>query len=195
MKTIELSHSFTYRATDDHKKQLASAGSLKSLTKIIKKQSDSMNPDKYDPSKYCGDAFEWFAEFFFKYFDGDNLFLNVTEYSPTKATGDYGVDGVAKYTKNLIKTVCLQHKFKSNPSKILSANDDRLSNFGVNAVARYSCEMNSKYLIVFTNAAGVTRTTSEGIYDGNLTCINGEIISRYIDNNEAFWNCFLRTVS
>jgi hypothetical protein len=195
MKTISLEHSFTYRATSECKKELASSGSLKNLTKIIKDQSNTMNPDRYDPLKYRGDAFEWFAEFFFKYFDGDNLFLNVTEYSPAKASGDYGVDGVGKYTKDLSKVVCLQHKYKFNPSKKLSSKEDSLSNFGVNAYTQYSCEIDSKYLIVFTNASGIERTTQEGIYQGCITCINGEIISRYVDSNDAFWDCFGRTVS
>jgi hypothetical protein len=195
MKTIELSHSFTYRCTEDFKKQLASSGSLKNLTKTIKEQSDTMNPDRYDPLKYRGDAFEWFAEYFFKFFDGDNLFLNVTEYSPAKASSDYGVDGVAKYSKDLSKVVCLQHKYKSNSSKKLSSKEDGLSNFGVNAYTKYSCEIDEKYLIVFTNALGIERTTQEGIYQGCITCINGEIISRYVDNNQAFWDCYVKTVS
>ena len=192
---MKLTHSFTYRSTDDCKKQLASSGSLKNLTKIIKEQSDTMDSDRYDPLKYRGDAFEWFAEFFFKYFDGDNLFLNITEYAPAKASSDYGVDGVAKYSKDLSKVVCLQHKFKSNPSKKLSSKEDQLSNFGINAYTKYSCEIDAKYLIVFTNASGIERTTQEGIYQGCISCIHGEIISRYVDNNDAFWSCFLKTVS
>jgi hypothetical protein len=195
MKTITLQHSFTYRCTGDFKKQLASSGSLKNLTKTIREQSDTMNPDRYDPLKYRGDAFEWFAEYFFKYFDGDNLFLNVTEYFPAKASPDYGVDGVAKYSKDLSKVVCLQHKYKSNSYKKLSSKEDGLSNFGVNACTKYSGEIDAKYLIVFTNASGIERTTQEGIYQGCITCINGEIISRYVDNNQAFWDCFVKTVS
>ena len=77
MKIIELSHSFTYRVTEDSKKKLAESGSLKKFSKILVEQSNETNPDRYDPLKYRGDGFEWFAEFFFKYFDGDNLFLNV----------------------------------------------------------------------------------------------------------------------
>ena len=87
--------------------------------------------DSLKVSWWC---FEWFAEYFLKYFDGDNLFLNVTDYSPAKASSDYGVDGVAKYSKDLSKVVCLQHKYKSNSSKKLSSKEDGLSNFGVNAV-------------------------------------------------------------
>jgi hypothetical protein len=194
MKIIELSHSFTYRVTEDSKKKLAESGSLKKFSKILVEQSNETNPDRYDPLKYRGDGFEWFAEFFFKYFDGDNLFLNVCNYEPAKASTDYGVDGVGKYTKDLSKVVCLQHKFKSNTSKKLSSKEDGLSNFGVYAVSKYSCEIDEKYLIVFTNAAGIERTTSEGIYQGCITCINGEIISRYVDNNQAFWDSFVRTV-
>ena len=195
MKNINLTHCFEYRATKDFRQQLVSSGSLQNLTKMIVEQSNTMNPDRYNPLKYRGDAFEWFAEYFFKFFDGDNFFLNITEYKPTKATDDYGVDGVARYTKDLSKVVCLQHKFKSNRSKKLSSKEDGLSNFGVNAKTKYSCEIDEKYLIVFTNASGIERTTSEGIYQGCITCINGEIISRYVDNNEAFWNCFQQTVS
>lgn len=195
MKYIDLTHAFQHRCTEDLKHQLTSSGTLRDLTKKIIEQSNTINPDRYDPLKYRGDAFEWFAEFLFKFFDGDNLFLNVTEYEPTKTSGDYGVDGVAKYTKDLSKIVCLQHKFKSNRSKKLSSKEDSLSNFGISAVTKYSCEIDKKYLIVFTNASGIERTTSEGIYRGCITCINGEIISRYVDNNEAFWDCFGKTVS
>jgi len=194
MKLIELTHSFQYRCTEDLKQQLASAGSLQNLTKMIVEQSNTTNPDQYDPLKYRGDAFEWFAEFFFKFFDGDNLFLNITEYKPTKASDDYGVDGVAKYTKDLNKVVCLQHKFKSNRSKKLSASEDKLAHFGLNAITKYSIEPDKKYMVVFTNASGITRETQEGIYNGCITCINGEIISRYVDNNQAFWDCFVKTV-
>ena len=141
MKSIDLTHAFQHRCTEDLKHQLASSGSLRDLTKKIIEQSNTTNLDRYDPLKYRGDAFEWFAEFFYKFFDGDNLFLNVTEYEPTKASGDYGVDGVAKYTKDLSKIVCLQHKFKSNRSKKLSSKEDSLSNFGISAVTKYSCEI------------------------------------------------------
>lgn len=195
MKNISLTHCFEYRATKDFRQQLASSGSLQNLTKMIVEQSNTMNPDRYNPLKYRGDAFEWFAEHFFKFFDGDNFFLNITEYKPTKATGDYGVDGLAKYTKDISKVVCLQHKFKSNHSKKLSSKEDGLSNFGVNAKTKYSCEIDEKYLIVFTNAVGIERTTSEGIYQGCITCINGEIISRYVNTNQTFWKTFQETVS
>lgn len=195
MKEIFIKHKFKYRAPEDLKIQLASVRNFEKLIKLIKTQSESMNPDKYDPLKYRGDAFEWFGEFFFKYFEGDNLFLNTVDYQPTDSNSDYGVDGVAKYTKDLTKTVCIQNKYKSNLSAILSAKEDQLSNFGVNAVARYECELNKKYLIVFTSAKGIAKTTVDGIYQGCISCINGEIISRYVDNNEAFWNCFRETVS
>jgi len=194
MKTIELTHSFQYRCTEDLKQQLASSGSLQNLTKMIVEQSNTMNPDRYDPLKYRGDAFEWFAEFFLKFFDGDKLFLNITDYQPAKASDDYGVDGIAKYTQDLSKVVCLQHKFKSNRSKKLSASEDKLGNFGSNAFTKYLIEPDKKYMIVFTNASGITRETQEGIYNGCITCINGEIISRYVDNNQAFWDCFVKTV-
>ena len=105
------------------------------------------------------------------------------------------MDGVARYTKDLSKVVCLQHKFKSNRSKKLSSKEDGLSNFGVNAKTKYSCEIDEKYLIVFTNASGIERTTSEGIYQGRIACINGEIISRYVDGNQTFWKIFQETVS
>jgi len=195
MKFIQFTHSFQHRCTEDFKKQLTYSGSLQKLTEIIVEQSNTMNPDRYDPLKYRGDAFEWFAEYFFNYFDGDNLFLNLCDYQPVKASSDYGVDGVGKYSKDLSKVVCLQHKFKSNRSKKLSASEDKLAHFGLNAITKYSIEPDEKYMIVFTNASGITRETQEGIYNGCVTCINGKIISRYVDNNQAFWDCFGNTVS
>ena len=77
MKNINLTHCFEYRATKDFRQQLVSSGSLQNLTKMIVEQSNTMNPDRYNPLKYRGDAFEWFAEYFFKFFDGDNFFLNI----------------------------------------------------------------------------------------------------------------------
>jgi hypothetical protein len=195
MKFITLNHSFSYRCSEDFKIQLASSGSVKTLTKKIVEQSNTMNPDRYDPLKYRGDAFEWFAEYFFKFFDGDNLFLSITDYEPEKASNDYGVDGLAKYSKDLSEVVGLQHKFKSNTSKKLSSKEDGLSNFGLNALAKYSIKPDEKYVVVFTNASGIERTTSQGIFAGCVRCINGEIISRYVDTNQTFWDCFIKTVS
>ena len=195
MKFITLKHLFSYRCSEDFKIELASSGSLKTLTKKIVEQSNTMNPDRYDPLKYRGDAFEWFAEYFFKFFDGDNLFLSITDYEPAKASPDYGVDGVAKYSKDLSEVVGLQHKFKSNTFKKLSSKEDNLSNFGLNALTKYSIRPDKKYVVVFTNASGIERTTSEGIFAGCVRCINGEIISRYVDTNQTFWDCFVKTVS
>ena len=41
---------------------------FKKLVALGKKQ----DPDLYDPLSFMGDGFEWFVEYFFKFFNGDH---------------------------------------------------------------------------------------------------------------------------
>ena len=190
---MKLTHIFTRRGTKENRAELAGAGSLNKLVKLIDKQAEAQNPDNYDPNKYKGDAFEWFAEFFFKQFSTDKLFLNVYDYQPIKGQ-EYGVDGLGYHTQDITQKVAVQMKYKYNMSSLLSAEKDNLSNFGVNAMARYGVELDEKYIVVFTTAKGITRATQEGIYFGKVRCINGELIKKYVDNNPAFWAEFAKAV-
>ena len=186
---MRLTHKFTRRATDEEKLSIASAGSLSAMVKVIAILSEKKDPNRYKPDNFKGDAFEWFAEFFFKTFGNDNFFLNVNGYQPNKGA-DYGVDGFGKYSKDTTKSVAVQIKYKSNLTKVLSSAEDNLSNFGLHANAKYGVEIDEKYLIVFTSGKGIAQTTQKGIFNDKVTCINGEIIKRYIDTNESFWEEF-----
>ena len=42
---------------------------FKKLVALGKKQ----DPDLYDPLSFMGDGFEWFVEYFFKFFNGDQI--------------------------------------------------------------------------------------------------------------------------
>jgi uncharacterized ubiquitin-like protein YukD len=183
---MKLTHKFSRRSSKESQIELSECSNLKSLIKTISAQSEKQNPDRYDPLLYKGDAFEWFAEFFFKFFNGDNFFLKVSDYNPIKGS-DYGVDGIGLFTEDNSKKVAIQVKYKSNTNRKLSSNEDNLSNFGVHAYVKHNIEIDSKYLIVFTSASGIKRTTLEGIYQGQITCINYELISKYVDNNDTFW--------
>lgn len=185
---MKLTHKFTRRATNEEKLAIASAGSLSKMIKVIATLSEKKDPNRYKPEDFKGDAFEWFAEFFFKTYGNDKLFLNVADYQPIKGQ-EYGVDGIGKYVKDLTKNVAVQIKYKSNLNATLSSDRDKLSNFGLNSIAKYGVEVDEKYLIVFTSAKGIARTTLK-IFNDKVTCINGEIIKRYIDNNESFWREF-----
>ncbi|AOV62244.1 hypothetical protein S420910_054 [Synechococcus phage S-CAM7] len=182
---MKLNHKFNKRAKVEDRIILSKSGTLSKFTKNLQTIAGYQNPDRYDPDKYKGDAFEWFAEYFFKVFSCDKMFLYITDYEPNQGS-DYGVDGLGKYVLDTLKQVALQVKFKSNQSSTLSAKNDSLSNFGVHAYTKHGIEIKSEYIVIFTNCSGIEQSTYK-IYCDQIRCIDKEIISRYVDNNESFW--------
>ncbi len=176
-------------AVPEDQRIIANSGTVSKLTKNIKDLAEKRATRQYSSDDYKGDAFEWFAECFFKSFPNDTFELFVTDYTPVTGQ-EYGIDGLGKYTRDLAMNVAIQVKFRSNIRKLLSAKEDNLANMAAWGV-KFDVERDRKYQVVFSNAMGLTTPTEEGIYDGNIRMIGNKIIRRYVDNNEAFWNGFL----
>ena len=185
---MKLRHKFNRRATVADRLTLSRSGTLSKFTRNLTKIAEQQDPLRYKSNDYKGDGFEWFAEYFFKVFHSDKLFIKVSGYEPiTKSSIDFGIDGFGKYVLDLTKNSAVQVKFKSDQRRKLSSTEDQLSNLGVHASTKYGVEIKSEYIVVFTNCSGITSQTMEGIYNGEVRCIDKEIISRYVDNNDSFW--------
>lgn len=189
---MKLKHKFGYRTSTQDRTILAQSGTLSKFTRNLCTIAEKQDPSKYKPNACKGDGFEWFAEYFFKTFSSDNLFLRISEYEVWQQSwgSDYGIDGMGVYVPDNTKKVAIQVKFRENQSKYLSSKEDDLSNLSAKAGSQFGIETKKEYLVVFTNVSGVARTTLDGIYGGELRVINKEIISRYVDNNESFWRGF-----
>ena len=140
--------------------------------------------------KFRGDLFEIFAEVFFILNKSDNR-VGIYEYEPVYSDDDYGVDGFGKNIDGLNSTI--QVKFRLNPMYELLERD--IKQFWSQSVKLYGVDHNqSNNMIIFTNCKGVYWHTLDKMYFGDLRVINGDFISRFIDNNEGFWNSFRELV-
>ena len=144
---------------------------------------EEVNPGKY---KFIGDLFEIFAECFFILFKSDNR-IGVFDYHPVPAIDDNGVDGFGKNIHGLPCTI--QIKYRGNPTYLLKERD--IKQFPYQSVINYGVDFRqSGNMIVFTNCQGLHWYTDSKVFDGKIRVINGETISKVIDNNEGFWNSF-----
>lgn len=136
--------------------------------------------------KFIGDLFEIFAEAFFIQFSSDNR-IGVFDYSPVLSDDDNGVDGFGKNINGYPCTV--QVKYRGNPTYELKERD--IKQFAYQSVINYNVDYRkSGDMIVFTNCKGLHWYTDSKVFDGKIRCINGDIISKIIDNNEGFWQTF-----
>lgn len=134
--------------------------------------------------KFRGDMFEIFAEIFFISFTSDNR-VGVYDYEPVPSKNDNGVDGVCKNINGYNSTI--QVKFRLNPMYELKERD--IKQFGFQSITKYGVDLNhSNNMIVFTNCKGLHWHTESEVFQNKLRVINGDFITRMIDNNEGFWN-------
>jgi hypothetical protein len=148
---------------------------------------DDVNSGKY---KFIGDLFEIFAECFFIQFKSDNR-IGVFDYHPVPSIDDNGVDG---FGKNINGAPCtIQIKYRGNPTYLLKERD--IKQFPYQSVINYGVDSRkSGNMIVFTNCQGLHWYTDSKVFDGKIRVINGETISKLIDNNEGFWNALKEIV-
>lgn len=134
--------------------------------------------------KFRGDLFEIFAEIFFKIHEGDNR-IGVFDYDPVKSNDDYGVDATSKNIDGLNTTI--QVKFRLNPMYELVERD--IKQFGLQSIVKYDVDhKQSNNMIIFTNCKGLNWGSNANVFLNIFRVINGDLISRFIDNNEGFWN-------
>jgi len=186
MKTI-LEHSFRIKSHDLNG-LFRGIGNISSLVTRIEEQS-MIDPLRYDPQKYKGDAFEFFVELFLMLNPNDK-YIGVYEYSPV-ASNDNGVDGTGK---NVIGDKCVvQIKYKSNPMEFLEGSKDHLANMfsdgmlAHNVVADMRNKDNFRHFI-FTTAEGLTTYTATEMFKSKVKCFVYNDFKKYVNGNTMFWN-------
>ena len=177
--------------------KILSNRNFKDLIKEIDKISDNAfdygyvdteieDESKLGKYKLLGDLFEIFAESFFIQFRSDNR-IGVFDYKPVPSDDDNGVDGFGKNIKGLPCTV--QIKYRGNPSYLLKERD--IKQFAYQSIINYDIDWKkSDNMIIFTNCEGLHWYTDSKVFDNKIRVINGDTISKLIDNNEGFWQTF-----
>lgn len=163
--------------------EIAQANSIKEFIRNINKFAARQDPDIYDPLKYKGDVFETFAEWFFKFFNGDHILTYTTDYEPNTEY-DRGIDGRGVSTLDGKPNV-IQIKFSSDPTKWLT-NEQNISNVAADACLNEGLQPNGKNIIVFTSGKGVHPKHPMA----NVHTISLKEIKRYTDGNVRFWDDF-----
>lgn len=168
-------------------KEIISVVTLDAFIKNVVKYGKVQDPDIYDPLKYMGDCWEVFAEFFFKFFNGDHILTYTANYEPNLGI-DRGIDGRGICTLDG-KANVIQSKFKANPNEYLT-NQDNISNIVADATLNEELIPNGKNIIIFTSCKGVHPNHAMV----NAHCINRKEIARRVDKNMVFWNDFMKVV-
>jgi hypothetical protein len=186
----ELKHHFLHNCEDID--FLLETNKLSVFINRLIKQASKQDPDCYDPLDYLGDGWEFFAEFFFKFHNGDHTFTYLWDYEPNLGTGtlgpDRGIDGFGKSTLDgSLATV--QCKFSADPNRYLT-NEYNVTTHTSDSLNK-GLVYNGKNLICFTSAAGIHHNNP---YADQALCLNRKLISRRVNGNVAFWTIFRNTV-
>lgn len=193
---MKLIHNFRYNC-DDWELILENVSTIRQLVKNIVKYATAyanryphVKDEKY--RVYSGDAFETFVEAFIKS-HGASSEVGITQYEPLRRTGsrdeDTGVDGTGVGSDLKIATV--QCKFKSNPTCILTANDDHLTNFTSTSWGEYKVDTDSTTnMLIVSTGKDLAHHTRAKMLQGKVRFIGIDQLSVMLDNNYAFWEEF-----
>ena len=183
---MELQHPASFDIAELSK--IIDVQTLSEFIRNVVKYGKVQDPDIYEPLKYTGDCWEVFAEFFFKFHNGDHTLTYTANYEPN-VDYDRGIDGSGIST--LDGTLCVhQHKFKANPTAYLT-NDDDISNIAADATLNEGLISNGKNIIIFTSCRGVHPNHAMS----SAHCISEKEISRRVNKNVVFWNDFKNVIS
>jgi hypothetical protein len=143
-------------------------------------------PDNWDRDTYVGDGFECFVEALIKLSPIDKR-INICNYQV--ATGvDMGVDGFGYCHDGEVHTV--QVKYRSDPTYLLTANKDHISNFVSNSAMKFGIPLGSGSMTIFTTAAGLHEEVNTHMYMGKVRTHGYKQIKQFVDGNLAFWTQF-----
>lgn len=152
-------------------------------------QESLVDPIRYDPIKYKGDAFEFFVELFLYLHPTDNR-VGVYNYKPNQIN-DNGVDGIGVNIRNEKSVV--QIKYRNNATLELTANNDSLANLltdgmlAHNVVADMENKNNFRHF-VFTTASGLNFYTDGEFFKNKVKCFGCNDFRSLLDNNTIFWD-------
>ena len=176
---MQLQHTFGFDCEEID--SLISDNKLDSFLKKLVALGKKQDPDFYDPLKFMGDGFEWFVEYFLKFFNGDHTLTYTANYEPN-FDYDRGIDGRGLSTIDGKPNV-IQVKFKANPNTQLT-NADNISNIAADATMNEGLQYNGKNVIIVTSCKGVHPKHAMA----NVHCIDRDKMARRVDNNVIFWN-------
>ena len=176
---MKLQHTFGYDC--EGLPSLISDNKLSTFFKKLVALGKQQDPDLYEPLSFMGDGFEWFVEYFFKFFNGDHTLTYTADYEPNFEY-DRGIDGRGLSTLDGKPNV-IQCKFKADPTKYLT-NEDNISNIAADACMNEGLEYNGKNVIIVTSCKGVHPKHAMA----NVHCIGYKEMARRVDNNVVFWD-------
>ena len=148
-----------------------------------------IDPLRYDPVMYVGDAFEFFVELFLLLHSTDNR-VGVYEYVPVQEN-DNGVDGIGV---NILKQKCVvQIKYRANTQTLLTATQDHLSNMFSDGMLSHGVvsdndNSNNFRHFVFTTATGLHFYTDEEMFKKKVRCFGFQDFRNLLDGNMIFWD-------
>jgi hypothetical protein len=181
----KLTHPFLFKCHDINN-LLDNVYKLSTYCNKLEKQA-IMFPNRYDPDKYKGDGFELLVEALIKLSPVDNR-IAIGNYVPV-VDNDTGVDGFGVGIDGNPATV--QIKYRSDSTKLLTANLDHLNNFVATSLLRYNVDPKSKTnMLIVTTAEGLHYYTDAEMFQHQVRCIGHAQLRELIDNNILFWDSF-----
>lgn len=141
-------------------------------------------------TKFVGDWFEAFAEFFLKTFDNDERF-GVKNYTPAVLEEDLGVDGSGLCyddTKGVHKCV-VQVKYRLN--KFDEIDYSCLARTFASGIKQFDIDPAINYNVILFCSCKGANLNAQKVLDKNLFVVNDEMINREI-NNVSFWDSFCK---
>jgi hypothetical protein len=183
----KLFHHFLTTAHDV--KELFEGTTLLSQFKRKLENQATLDTDRYEFDKYIGDGFEFLVELIIKLSPTDNR-IGITQYRPVPNNQDNGVDG---YGLNLLGKKCaIQVKYRVDTSKLLTAKEDNLNSFLVEALLNDDIIPEQKEKIknhyLFTTAKGLHYYTDDTKFRNSVKCFGYQELREILDNNIHFWN-------
>ena len=195
---MQLNHRFRYTCKD-WENLLAGVNTVADLVSNIAAYAVASVPpifkaDEYTKliSKYEGDAFEVFGEYFIKS-HGSSSEVGIVDYQPLYQLGntdkDTGVDGYGTGTN--CKPATVQFKFKKNRTAVLSANEDRLTNFTWTSVRKFKVDVeDSSNMLIVSTGKELASFTKHDMLDDAVRFLGFNELSKMLDHNIVFWDGF-----
>ena len=144
-----------------------------------------------NPDKFKGGAFELFVEYLCKSNASDNR-IGIYDYSPVTGEDDLGVDGRGIGENKFPATV--QAKFRAG-DYILTANEDKLSNFLVSSWNDCGVRMeDNKNMLIITTGLKVLEESREKMLKGKVRVLNREALRKMLDHRPEWWMRFYEAV-
>ena len=173
-----INHDFRFICYDTNE-LLKKVDTLSKFMNRLEKQSSKF-PEKWTSAEYKGKAFEFLINILIHYSPIDKR-INIINYEPILKR-DNGVDGVGESHNGKVHTV--QVKYRSNSEKVLTANEDHISNFVAHSLAHYGEDID---MTIFTTAKNLLERTNENMFGGKVKTLGYNKLKKLVDGNLPFW--------